>query len=102
MEFKQNKSMPAEKQIVTANPDITTVRVNGLNISAMVLYVYTICSSLMIMILEEFHHFPFIPSHSFLRISFVILLVIRLSFVRMTNFLFLPVMGSGKFEILCF
>ncbi|KAL4039113.1 hypothetical protein IC575_002756 [Cucumis melo] len=25
MEFKQNKNMPAEKQIVTANPDITTV-----------------------------------------------------------------------------
>lgn len=101
MEFKQNKNMPAEKQIVTANPDITTVRVNGLNISAMVLYVYTICSCLMIMILEGFHHFLFIPSHSFLRISFV-LLVIRLSFVRTMNFLLLPVMGSGKFEILCF
>lgn len=27
MEFKQNKTMPAEKQIVTANPDVTTVRV---------------------------------------------------------------------------
>lgn len=24
-EFKQNKSLPAEKQIVTANPDINTV-----------------------------------------------------------------------------
>lgn len=26
MEFKQNKFLPAEKQIVTANPDINTVR----------------------------------------------------------------------------
>lgn len=25
MEFKQNKFLPAEKQIVTANPDINTV-----------------------------------------------------------------------------
>ena len=25
MEFKQNKYLPAEKQIVTANPDINTV-----------------------------------------------------------------------------
>lgn len=55
----------------------------------------------MIMILEGFRHFLFNPSHSFLRISFVFL-VIRLSFVRTTSFLLLPVMGSGKFEILCF
>ncbi|CAL5421759.1 unnamed protein product [Camellia sinensis] len=27
MEFKQNKFLPAEKQIVTANPDINTVRI---------------------------------------------------------------------------
>lgn len=26
VEFKLNKALPAEKQIVTANPDITTVR----------------------------------------------------------------------------
>lgn len=26
MEFKQNKFLPAEKQIVTASPDINTVR----------------------------------------------------------------------------
>lgn len=26
MEFKQNKFLPAEKQIITANPDVTTVR----------------------------------------------------------------------------
>lgn len=25
MEFKQNKYLPAEKQVVTANPDINTV-----------------------------------------------------------------------------
>lgn len=25
MEFKQNKFLPAEKQVVTANPDINTV-----------------------------------------------------------------------------
>lgn len=31
MELKQNKSLPAEKQIVTANPDICTVsKFNGL------------------------------------------------------------------------
>lgn len=28
MEFKQNKFLPAEKQIVTANPDINTVCIN--------------------------------------------------------------------------
>ena len=27
MEFKQNKFLPAEKQVVTANPDINTVSV---------------------------------------------------------------------------
>jgi len=27
MEFKQNKFLPAEKQIITANPDVTTVRI---------------------------------------------------------------------------
>ena len=28
MEFKQNKFLPAEKQIVTANPDVNTVWVD--------------------------------------------------------------------------
>lgn len=27
MEFKQNKYLTAEKQIITANPDVTTVRI---------------------------------------------------------------------------
>lgn len=34
MEFKQNKTLPVEKQIVTANPDINTV----CNIPASVLF----------------------------------------------------------------
>jgi len=29
MEFKQNKFLPAEKQIVTANPDINTVCISN-------------------------------------------------------------------------
>lgn len=31
MEFKQNKFLPAEKQIVTANPDLSVVRAYSVN-----------------------------------------------------------------------
>lgn len=32
MEFKQNKFLPAEKQVVTANPDINTVSLSLMQI----------------------------------------------------------------------
>lgn len=44
MEFKQNKFLSAEKQIVTANPDINAVRIFLLLIDEIAIYVMYLTS----------------------------------------------------------
>lgn len=44
MEFKQNKYLPAEKQIVTANPDINTVCISCHKLTFLITFCVFLCN----------------------------------------------------------